>query len=803
MVARCRPQLTNPNVQLSMNTLFEIPSILTDHEANALIKDIDLQNYGVEWRPEGYDRRHRVQRYLSSSSTLAKAIKAKGMIQGVAQTKEENKSVDDDVNVMEKAFGWIFDRIISSQNNNNINDSSSLPSVVMHRPYEVVVIEHTPSSCQSTVKTFEQNIYCSCRRNQQQCDNTNNNNTNNDGCNCYIAQLTLLNTAIQCMERPKVRHPECWENDPINGETKLIMKRNSVIVKTGECLWNWRGCISEIVPCTNNDAADDDCDDHNSNKNNHCHQSKNNDHLDTDNNTAVTTSNSCNNKHGNNKVVNTTTDDNTNNNTYEKKFGKPWTRIPKMKALNIRCITITFRGISCPPPTPHATNQSSIPPTIPIQAATTITQSSSPLPLLSDLLTIIVTTSPIRSYPSTQMIECTFDTFIYGGYDFAYNCRKVIICDGCRILETNDNKEEKKDEDNTTSTTTTRMIPPKITQKYANTKQTLRNGIATVDQASDYNEFKSRLRKLCYNANNNTGEEKKCSPFCNTEVIELEERHGYGFALKHALYNHVHTPYVCVIQHDRTFMRTTPIQQVVHAMRNDPQHRIKYVGMSMRSNLLYFDIFSGKYGRRAIDELKTMILRPPELCIGDNVYGPNGSSVNNMTPPGSEKLGLDKRRMIMDELKKTYRGSHQCIIQDEWLQSTLQQDVVPEINPLSSSSSGQHSSSSSSKDDGYHQLSLTPTLFWYDNTHIVETAHYRDFVFNPQYKMVARGGFVEDKLSPCLVRSCERLGLTEGHAKYGCYILDDHSGMFFTGHLDGGSYQTKDLHVSLPLANGR
>jgi hypothetical protein len=24
------------------------------------------------------------------------------------------------------------------------------------------------------------------------------------------------------------------------------------------------------------------------------------------------------------------------------------------------------------------------------------------------------------------MLERTFDTFVYGGYDFAYNCRKVI-----------------------------------------------------------------------------------------------------------------------------------------------------------------------------------------------------------------------------------------------------------------------------------------------------------------------------------------------------------------------------------------
>jgi hypothetical protein len=163
------------------------------------------------------------------------------------------------------------------------------------------------------------------------------------------------------------------------------------------------------------------------------------------------------------------------------------------------------------------------------------------------------------------MLEQTFDTFIHGGYDFAYNCRKVIICDGCRILEETKEKEEKKDEDNTT-----RRIPT-ITQKYANTKQTLRNGIATVDQARNYIEFKSRLRILCHDANSSTDDdddstgEKKRSPFHNTEVIELDERHGYGFALRHALYNYVHTPYACVIQHDRTFMRTTPIQEAVTA----------------------------------------------------------------------------------------------------------------------------------------------------------------------------------------------------------------------------------------------
>ena len=63
--------------------------------------------------------------------------------------------------------------------------------------------------------------------------------------------------------------------------------------------------------------------------------------------------------------------------------------------------------------------------------------------------------------------------------------------------------------------------------------------------------------------------------------------------------------------------------------------------------------------------------------------------------------------------------------------------------------------------------------------------------------MVAKGGFVEDKLSPALRRTVERLGLKDGHSRFGCYLLDDHSGMFFTGHLDGGSYMTEEAKKAM------
>ena len=110
------------------------------------------------------------------------------------------------------------------------------------------------------------------------------------------------------------------------------------------------------------------------------------------------------------------------------------------------------------------------------------------------------------------------------------------------------------------------------------------------------------------------------SPFRNIEILELRERHGYGFTLREALRTKVRTPYVCVIQHDCTFMRRTPMEEVVRTMMeskggggcdgdgdddsnavmggggggcggggggSEGVAKVQYVGISMRSNLTY------------------------------------------------------------------------------------------------------------------------------------------------------------------------------------------------------------------------
>ena len=354
---------------------------------------------------------------------------------------------------------------------------------------------------------------------------------------------------------------------------------------------------------------------------------------------------------------------------------------------------------------------------------------------LRELLTIIVTTSPIKSNPSTNIIQGCFNTFPMAGVEFAYQCPKIIICDGCRISED---------------------LNVVVTKQHANAKQSLRNGIATKTQAENYEEYKSALHRLC-----------DSDPiFQNTKIIELSERHGYGFALRHAIAHHVQTPYVCVIQHDRTFMKHTPIAQVVYTMHSLPE-KIKYVGMSMRSNLLYRDGFLSKYGKVAFQQLLPLILTPPSLCIEkqDPTENTNTDQQEQHTNNDTTYQTVGKNKKMQKNLlslQNTYWKSQQ------YLTHTHKDD----------------------DDKNYLQCSLTPTLFWYDNIHVCETSHYRDFIFDERLKLVARGGFVEDKTSPAIIKNVERLGLQQGHAKFGCYLLDDHTGMFYTGHLDGGSYLT-------------
>ena len=77
-----------------------------------------------------------------------------------------------------------------------------------------------------------------------------------------------------------------------------------------------------------------------------------------------------------------------------------------------------------------------------------------PLPPLQDLLTVVITTSPIKSNPSTELVELTMESFKNGGHEFYHDCRKIVICDGFREM---DNEE----------------CGNRVTKKHRNTKQAM------------------------------------------------------------------------------------------------------------------------------------------------------------------------------------------------------------------------------------------------------------------------------------------------------------------------------------------
>jgi hypothetical protein len=187
--------------------------------------------------------------------------------------------------------------------------------------------------------------------------------------------------------------------------------------------------------------------------------------------------------------------------------------------------------------------------------------------------------------------------------------------------------------------------------------------------------------------------------------------------------------------------------------------------------------FIGQYGKTYMKEMLSLIERPPELCVPAQTFGPDSDSTSKFN---YENVHGSLLRNIT-AFQQNYYKTEQSIEYVNWKQQQQQQQQQQKNDD-------DNSSIINSTDRRHHQMSLIPTLFWYDNVHICETSHYRDFVFNSQYKMVVRGGFIEDKLSPVIKKTVERLGLAEGFRRFGCYLLDDHSGMFFTGHCDGGSF---------------
>ena len=93
---------------------------------------------------------------------------------------------------------------------------------------------------------------------------------------------------------------------------------------------------------------------------------------------------------------------------------------------------------------------------------------------------------------------------------------------------------------------------------------------------------------------------------------------------------------------------------------------------------------------------------------------------------------------------------------------------------------------------------LLPCVQFLDSTHIAKTQWYRDFVFDPERRLVARGGFIEDKLGQTQLADFRIRGLAAvKHWK--TWLLDDDESRA-VAHINGRRFITEEKRKALKEA---
>eukprot|EP00039_Didymoeca_costata_P021791 m.345441 g.345441 ORF g.345441 m.345441 type:complete len:350 (-) comp26431_c0_seq1:15-1064(-) len=189
----------------------------------------------------------------------------------------------------------------------------------------------------------------------------------------------------------------------------------------------------------------------------------------------------------------------------------------------------------------------------------------------SSEITIVLTTSPCVNHPSTRLIEEVLLSI--GHLGGMRSCRKIIVADGAKV---------------------------RTHSKY-------RSGVVTEEAYQKYRHYLHRLMYLT---------KSKKSVLFNAELLVLDERHGFGHALRRGIMRVV-TPLVLVAQHDRSFVRSVPTQSIMNAIdlykqETDDVHGIFYLGFPTGSTLEHDVYVKHRYG---LEVEKRVVEQSPELSI--------------------------------------------------------------------------------------------------------------------------------------------------------------------------------------------
>lgn len=211
-------------------------------------------------------------------------------------------------------------------------------------------------------------------------------------------------------------------------------------------------------------------------------------------------------------------------------------------------------------------------------------------------VTVIVTTSPVPSNPSTEMLQGVLRSLaLVPGLQRA---PRILVCDGYTV------------------------VPPGQKPRH-------KAGKILPEDAVRYDGFIREVRAAMASATDGT----ESGTFAHLQVLELTEHHGFGFAVKRGL-QEVSTTFVLVVQHDQEFVRGFDLPGVLRAMSSHPDH-LKYVGLCSSTTQSYEHMVLSKYGLRVARTLEfgvpflplIFFYDKPHVCslrhYRDTVLGPD------------------------------------------------------------------------------------------------------------------------------------------------------------------------------------
>lgn len=149
-------------------------------------------------------------------------------------------------------------------------------------------------------------------------------------------------------------------------------------------------------------------------------------------------------------------------------------------------------------------------------------------------VTIIVTTSPVPSNPSLELIDCTMHSLQHA--PGLASCKKILVCDHYKISQGGSKSFRSGAMDHLQALPAVSWLQNKMSTRT----HTSCAGVINTSHEPKYREYKRLLADRITAADPG-------SPYSNMTMLELSSHHGFGFAVQAAM-KHVTTPLVMVVQ---------------------------------------------------------------------------------------------------------------------------------------------------------------------------------------------------------------------------------------------------------------